>query len=109
MANIKHTSDATFQTDVLDSKGFTLVDFWAVWCTPCQMLAPQLEIVAKDFDGKLTVVKLDTDANRETAMKYQIMGIPTLILFKDGKPIMQNSGFMPASSLSAWLKSNGVN
>ncbi len=108
MADIIHTSDQNFKRDVLDAKGYVLVDFWAEWCPPCKMLAPQLEIVAKDLGSDLQIVKLDVDNNKGTAMEYGIMGIPTMILFKDGNKVASTSGFRPASQLSDWLHAQGV-
>lgn len=84
-ANIKEFTDQNFQTEVLHANEPVLVDFWAEWCMPCRMLAPTIEKLANDYAGKIKVGKVDTDANRDTAMKYQISAIPTVILFKDGQ------------------------
>ena len=78
---------STWDKDVLGGKGLALVDFWAVWCGPCRMVAPIVDELAEEFDGRLRVYKLNTDENPEVAGKYQIMGIPTLLFFKDGQPI----------------------
>ena len=83
--NIKEFTDANFEAEVLKSAEPVLVDFWAEWCMPCRMLAPTIEKLAKDYAGKVKVGKLDTDANRDVAMKYAISAIPTVILFKDGQ------------------------
>lgn len=83
--NVKEFTDSNFQSEVLDSSEPVLVDFWAEWCMPCRMLAPTIEKIAKDYAGKVKVGKVDTDANREVAMKYGISAIPTVILFKDGQ------------------------
>jgi len=77
-------TDGSFQDEVLNSDKPVLVDFWAAWCAPCRMLAPTIDGVAEDFAGKAKVVKLNVDENSETAAKYNIKGIPTLLLFKDG-------------------------
>ncbi len=82
---INDVSDGSFQTDVLSSPLPVLVDFWAVWCAPCKMLAPTVEAVAKEFVGKIKVVKLNVDDNPATSVQYGIKGIPTLILYKDGQ------------------------
>ena len=108
MANelIKHVSDASFEADVLQSKHPVLVDYWAEWCGPCKMIAPILEDVAKQYAGKLTVAKLDIDSNPDTTAQFGIRGIPTLILFKDGKPHAQKVGALSKSQLTAFVDSN---
>lgn len=85
MANIPDTTDAAFQSEVLDSKTPVLVDFWATWCGPCRSLAPHVEAVAHEFGENLKVVKLDIDTNPETPAKYGIRGVPTLLIFKNGE------------------------
>ena len=81
-----------------------LVDFWATWCGPCRMIAPIVEQIAQENDGKVSVGKLDVDVNGQTAMKYGVMSIPTLILFKDGKPVERLVGMMPKERLMAKIK-----
>lgn len=104
--NIKHVSDATFDQEVLHADTPVLVDYWAEWCGPCKSIAPVLEDVARDYQGKLTVAKLDIDANPETTSKFGIRGIPTLILFKDGKAHAQQVGALSKSQLRAFVDSN---
>jgi len=93
-------NDANFQAEVLNSQLPVLVDFWASWCGPCRMLAPIVENIAKNYEGKLKVVKLNVDEAGETAAKYGITAIPTLIFFKDGKVAEQKTGFMAEDVLS---------
>ena len=104
--HIKHVSDATFEKEVLQSATPVLVDYWAEWCGPCKMIAPVLEDVARDYAGKLTVAKLDIDANPGTTSQFGIRGIPTLILFKDGKAHAQKVGALSKSQLTAFVDSN---
>jgi thioredoxin 1 len=85
-------SDASFADAVLGSQKPVLVDFWATWCGPCRMVAPVLEEIAAERSGQLTVAKLDVDANPETARNFQVVSIPTLILFKDGQPVKRIVG-----------------
>ena len=88
-------TDATFEKEVLQAKEPVLVDFWAVWCGPCRAVAPIVDELAKEYNGKLKVVKVDVDANVETASRYNILSIPTLLIFKDGKPVEQVVGAAP--------------
>ncbi len=85
-------SDASFSTEVLSRKKPVLVDFWATWCGPCKMVAPVLEEIASERAGQLTVAKLDVDANPVTARDFQVVSIPTMILFKDGQPVKRIVG-----------------
>lgn len=97
-------TDASFESDVEKTDGVVLVDFWATWCGPCKMIAPIVEQIAQEHDGKITVGKLDVDANGQTAMKYGVMSIPTLILFKNGQPVERLVGYMPKERLMAKIK-----
>ncbi|MGQ0575938.1 MAG: thioredoxin [Pseudonocardia sp.] len=97
--NTVDVTDDTFKADVIDSGKTVLVDFWAAWCGPCKMVAPVLDEIAGENKDKLTVAKLDIDANPATARDYQVMSIPTMILFKDGKPVKQIVGAKPKAAL----------
>lgn len=106
MSKIKHTSDASFEQDVLKADTAVLVDFWAEWCGPCKQIAPMLEVIAEEYSGKLSIVKMDVDANNATPAKFGIRGIPTLILFKNGSVIAQKVGALAKPQLTAFLDSN---
>ena len=100
-----HVTDASFEQDVLKSDGPVLVDFWAEWCGPCRMIAPALEEIAKEMGGKLTVAKVNIDENPSTPTKYNVRGIPTLILFKNGQIAGTKVGALPKSKLVEWVNS----
>ena len=104
--NIVHTSDDTFDADILQSDRAVLLDFWAEWCGPCKMIAPLLEEVAATRKDDLLVAKLNVDENPNTAQKFGIRSIPTLILFKDGAVQAQKMGAMPKSQLDEFLENN---
>ncbi len=103
---ITHTSDAGFESDVLKSDLPVLVDYWAEWCGPCKMIAPVLDDIANDYDGKLRIVKLNIDENPQTPPKFGIRGIPTLMLFKNGAVEATKVGAMSKSQLSAFIETN---
>jgi thioredoxin 1 len=103
MGKAMAVTEDTFGEMVLKADLPTLVDFWAVWCGPCKMIAPVLDEISAEYDGKLQVVKLDVDSNGATAMQYGVMGIPTLILFKKGQPVERIVGYMPKAKLLSKL------
>jgi thioredoxin 1 len=99
MANTVEVTDDSFESAVLNSDKTVVVDFWATWCGPCKMVAPVLDEIAGENKDKLTVAKLDIDANPGTARDYQVMSIPTMIVFKGGKPVKQIVGAKPKAAL----------
>jgi thioredoxin 1 len=99
MANPTVVTDETFNQVVLKAEQPILVDFWAVWCGPCRMVAPVVDEIAREHEGKLKVMKLDVDDNQNTAMAYGVMSIPTLILFKNGQPVERIVGFRPKADM----------
>ena len=100
---IKHTTDATFEADVLKSSNPVLVDYWAEWCGPCKMIAPILDEVATSYAGKLQVAKMNVDENRDIPAKFGIRGIPTLMIFKGGELVATKVGAMTKSQLTAFI------
>ncbi|MEO6959009.1 MAG: thioredoxin TrxA [Burkholderiaceae bacterium] len=100
---IKHVSDASFEADVLKSGVPVLVDYWAEWCGPCKMIAPILEDASKEYQGRVIIAKVNVDENPATAAKFGIRGIPTLMLFKDGKAAATKVGALSKSQLSSFL------
>jgi len=105
-ANTKPVTDQSFETDVLKASKPVLVDFWAEWCGPCKMIAPALDELAGEFAGRLTVAKVNIDENPTTPNTYAVRGVPTLILFKDGKPAATQVGALPKSRLKDWIAGN---
>jgi len=103
---IVHVSDATFDSEVLQSTSPVLVDYWAEWCGPCKMIAPILDDLARDYAGKLKIAKLNIDENQATPPKYGIRGIPTLMLFKNGDVAATKVGALSKTQLSAFIDAN---
>ena len=104
--NIVNTTDANFEADVLQSDVPVLVDFWAGWCAPCKAIAPVLEDLAREYDGKLKIVKVDVTSCEDTAVQYNIRNIPALIIFKNGEAAAQQVGAAPRSKLAAFIDQN---
>ena len=101
--SVGKVSDATFDAEVLKAQEAVVVDFWAEWCGPCRMIAPALEEIAGTMVGKIKVVKLNVDENPATAMKYGIMSIPTLMIFKNGQLASRQIGAAPKQKLEQWI------
>jgi thioredoxin 1 len=100
---IVHVTDGSFEADVVNADQPVLIDFWAEWCSPCKMIAPMLEGIAEDYSDRLTIAKLNVDDNPQTAMRFGIRSIPTLLLFKDGSVAGQKVGALSKSQLEAFL------
>lgn len=102
---IKIVSDDSFEADVINSTSIVLVDFWAEWCGPCKMLAPVLDEIADEFDGKVTIAKVNIDDNPASPGKYGVRGIPTMLLFKNGEVQATKVGALSKAELSTFLES----
>lgn len=105
-ANIINVTDSDFDEKVLKAEGPVLIDYWAEWCGPCKMIAPLINEVADEYEGKLTVVKMDIDSNRKTPMEYSIRGIPTMMIFKDGQVQATKVGAVSKGMLTAFVEEN---
>lgn len=105
MAEVVEVSSATWESEVIKARGLVMVDFWADWCAPCRMIAPTVEELAKEYAGSVKFAKLNTDENPEIASEYKIMGIPTLMFFRDGRKIEQIVGVIPKKQLKAVIDS----
>jgi thioredoxin 1 len=103
-ANTFAVSDQDWENQIEKSQGLVLVDFWAEWCGPCKMVAPVLDQIASENTDKIKIGKLDVDSNEKTAMKFGVMSIPTMILFKDGEPVERLVGYMPKERLLQKLR-----
>jgi thioredoxin 1 len=101
---MKHVTDASFGDDVLKADGPVLVDFWAEWCGPCRQIAPALDEISKEMEGKLTVVKINIDDNPQTPTQFGVRGIPTLMMFKGGELAATKVGAAPKSKLVEWVQ-----
>ena len=102
---IQHVTDDSFEPEVLKSEVPVLVDYWAEWCGPCKSIAPILDQVALEYDGRLKIAKLNVDENQQVPAKFGIRGIPTLMLFKDGKVAATKVGALPKNKLKEWIES----
>ena len=100
---IKHVTDASFATEVLDADGPVLVDFWAEWCGPCRQIAPVLDALASEHAGKMTIAKVNVDENPATPNRYGVRSIPALLLFDRGRLVDQRVGAAPRAQIDAWL------
>lgn len=96
---------ANWENEVLKAQGVVMIDFWAAWCGPCRMISPTVEELAKEYSGKVKVMKLNTDDNSEIASRYKIMGIPTIMFFKNGEKVDQIVGVVPKQQLKSKLDS----
>ena len=101
--NILHLTDADFQNEVAEAEGPVLVDFWATWCGPCKMIGPILDELADEYSGKIKIYKMDIDSNRETPMKFNVRGIPTLIIFKGGDVESMKVGALSRAQLQEFI------
>ena len=108
MANAKAVTDADFETEVEKHDGLAVVDFWATWCGPCRMIAPILDQLAVEYQGKVKVTKLDVDTNIKTASRFNVRSIPTILFFKDGKLVDQVVGAVPKPALESKFKQHAA-
>ena len=102
---VHEVTTSTWNDEVTKAQGLVMIDFWAAWCGPCRMISPTVEELAKEYSGKIKVLKLNTDENSEVATKYKIMGIPTIMFFKDGAKVDQIVGVVPKQQLKAKIDS----
>jgi len=105
MADISEVTTSTWDDEVIKAQGLVMIDFWAAWCGPCRIISPTVEELSKEYSGKVKVLKLNTDENSDIASRYQVMGIPTLMFFKDGIKLDQIVGVVPKQFLKAKIDS----
>ena len=108
MSQAMAVTDASFESEVEKHDGLVVVDFWATWCGPCRMIAPVLDQLAKDFDGKVKIAQVDLDANQKSAMRFNARSIPMLLFFKDGKVVDQIVGAQPKTNIEAKFKQHAA-
>jgi thioredoxin len=108
MSNLKKFEESTFEQDVLQSDGAVLVDFYADWCGPCKMMAPVVEQIATEYDGRISVGKLDVDSAAEIAIRYRIMGVPTLGYFRNGELVDRLVGYPGPNGVRAFVEKNAT-
>ena len=104
MSQAMAVTDASFETEVEKHDGLVVVDFWATWCGPCRMIAPVLDQLAKDFDGKVKIAKVDVDANQQSAMRFNVRSIPSILFFKNGQHVDTVIGAVPKATLEGKIK-----
>lgn len=108
MSNVVAVTDANFEEEVEKNAGLTVVDFWATWCGPCRMIAPILEQLSTEYEGKVKVTKLDVDANIKTGSRFNVRSIPTLLFFKEGKVVDQIIGAVPKTQIESKLQQHSA-
>ena len=109
MSNIRAVTDANFEDEVEKAEGLTIVDFWATWCGPCRMVAPILDQLATEYEGKVKITKLDVDANIKTGSRFNVRSIPTMLFFKGGKVVDQIIGAVPRTHIEQKLQQHSTN
>ena len=105
MSDVSEVTTSTWDDEVIKAQGLVMIDFWAAWCGPCRIISPTVEELSKEYSGKVKVLKLNTDENSDIASRYQVMGIPTLMFFKDGTKLDQIVGVVPKQFLKAKIDS----
>jgi thioredoxin 1 len=105
MSDVSEVTTSTWDDEVIKAQGLVMIDFWAAWCGPCRIISPTVEELSKEYSGKIKVLKLNTDENSDIASRYQVMGIPTLMFFKDGAKLDQIVGVVPKQFLKAKIDS----